>query len=77
MLAAPVVVEAHLGDVDNARAAAAECTALADEASAIGRAAVNGALGVLELSLGNAEEAARHLEPMFVEVLPSGIGEPG
>jgi DNA-binding CsgD family transcriptional regulator len=76
VLAARAVVEAYLGDADAARAAAGECLALADEASAVGRAAVNGALGVLELSLGNAGQASRHLEPMFTGVLPGGIGEP-
>jgi DNA-binding CsgD family transcriptional regulator len=31
---------------------------------------------VLELSLGNAEEAVRHLQTMFDRVLPGGIGAP-
>ena len=76
VLAARSVVEAHLGRVDSARAAADECLALADQTSAVGRTAAQGALGVLELSLGNAEEAGRHLETMFGRVLPGGIGEP-
>jgi DNA-binding CsgD family transcriptional regulator len=76
VLAARAVVEAHLGDVEGARAAAEECLTLADQTSAVGRGAANGALGVLELSLGNAEEASRHLEPMFEGAVPGGIGEP-
>ena len=76
VLAARAVVEAHLGDEQGARTAAGECLALADQASAVGRAAANGALGVLELSLGNPDEASRHLEPMFAGIVPGGIGEP-
>jgi DNA-binding CsgD family transcriptional regulator len=76
VLAARSVVEAHLGQVEGARAAAEECLALADQTSAVGRTAANGALGVLELSLGNAKQAAHHLETMFGAVLPGGIGEP-
>jgi DNA-binding CsgD family transcriptional regulator len=74
--AARAVVEAHFGQVDAARAAAEECLALAGHTSAVGRGAAQGALGVLELSLGNAESAIRHLEPMLGRVLPGGIGEP-
>lgn len=76
VLAAHAVVEAHLGEVDIARAAASECLAVADQASAVGSAAANGALGVLELSLGNATQASRHLEPTLGVVLPGGVGEP-
>jgi DNA-binding CsgD family transcriptional regulator len=76
VLAARAVVETHLGDVESARAAAEQCLALADQTSAVGRGAANGALGVLELSLGNAERASRHLEPMFEGAVPGGIGEP-
>ena len=76
VLAARAVIEAHLGEVDAARAAASDCAALADQASAIGAAAAHGALGVLELSLEDAEQASRHLEPMFTGTLPGGIGEP-
>ena len=76
VLAARAVIEAHLGDVGGARAAASEGLMLADQASGVGRSAANGALGVLELSLGNAEEASRHLETMLRGVLPGAIGEP-
>jgi DNA-binding CsgD family transcriptional regulator len=76
VLAARAVIEAHLGDIDNATAAADECLALADRASAVGRTAASGALGVLELSLGNLEQAGRHLEPMLARVHPGGVGEP-
>ncbi len=76
VLAARAVVEAHLGAVESARAAADECLALADQTSAVGRGAATGALGVLELSLGNAEQASRHLESMFAGVITGGIGEP-
>jgi DNA-binding CsgD family transcriptional regulator len=76
VLAARAVVDAHLGHVEDARAAAGECLGLADQASAVGLTAANGALGVLELSLGQAEQACRHLEPMFAGVLPGGVGEP-
>jgi DNA-binding CsgD family transcriptional regulator len=76
VLAARAVVEAHLGRVDSARAAANECLALTDQTSAVGRTAAQGALGVLELSLGNAGEASRHLEMMLGRILPGGIGTP-
>jgi DNA-binding CsgD family transcriptional regulator len=75
-LAARAVVEAHLGRVDSARSAANECLALSEQTSAVGRIAAEGALGVLELSLGNAQQASRHLETMFEPVLPSGVGSP-
>ncbi|MBV8997560.1 MAG: AAA family ATPase [Solirubrobacterales bacterium] len=74
--AARAVVEAHLGDVDATYAAAGECLALADQTSAVGGCAASGALGVLELSLGDVEQASRHLGPMLAGVLPGGIGEP-
>jgi DNA-binding CsgD family transcriptional regulator len=75
-LAARSLIDAHLGAVDTARAAAEEYLALADQASDVGRAAMNGAMGVLELSLGNAEQASQHLEQTLRGVLPGGIGEP-
>jgi DNA-binding CsgD family transcriptional regulator len=74
--AARAVVEAHLGDVNAARAAAGECLALADQTSAVGGCAARGALGVLELSLGNAGQASLHLGPLLAGALPGGIGEP-
>jgi DNA-binding NarL/FixJ family response regulator len=77
VLAARAVVEAHLGNAEDARGAAGECLALAEQTSAVGRTAAHGALGVLELSLGNAEEACRHLERMLGRFLPGGVGEPG
>lgn len=76
VLAARAVIEAHLGRVGAARAAAGECLALTDQASGVGGSAANGALGVLELSLGNAAQASRHLEAMSGGGLPGGIGEP-
>ena len=76
VLAARAVVEAHIGDVEAAREAAGECLALADQSSAVGRAAAHGALGVLELSLENAEQASPHLETMFVAAVPGSAGEP-
>jgi DNA-binding CsgD family transcriptional regulator len=76
VLAARAVVEAHLGRVDSARAAANECLTLTDQTSAVGRAAALGALGVLELSLGNLAEAGRHLEMMLGRIHPGGIGTP-
>src|SRR5919197_24487 len=76
VLAARAVVDAHLGDIEGPRAAVGECLALADQTSAVGSTAAHSALGVLELSLGNAEQANRHLESMFAGTLPGGIGEP-
>jgi DNA-binding CsgD family transcriptional regulator len=76
VLAARAVIEAHLGDVDSARAAAGGCLALADQASGVGQSAANGAIGVLEFSLGNAAQASRDLKPMLGGALPAGIGEP-
>jgi DNA-binding CsgD family transcriptional regulator len=76
VLAARSLVEAHLGDIEAARAAAGECLTLADQTSAVGGGAAHGALGVLELSLGNADEAIRQFEPMLGGVVPGGVGEP-
>jgi DNA-binding CsgD family transcriptional regulator len=77
VLAARAVVQAHLGNAGDARRAAGECLALAEQTGAVGRTAAQGALGVLELSLGNSAEASRHLEGMLGGFLPGGIGEPG
>jgi DNA-binding CsgD family transcriptional regulator len=75
--AARAVVEAHLGNAEDARGAAGESLALADQTGAVGRTAAQGALGMLELSLGNAEAASGHLARMLGGFLPGGIGEPG
>jgi DNA-binding CsgD family transcriptional regulator len=76
VLAARAVIESHLGRVEVARTVAEECLAVAEQTSGVGRTAVYGALGVLELSLDNAEQSSRHFETMFEGVLPGGIGEP-
>lgn len=77
VLGALAIVEAHLGNPDPARAAAEECLALADRTSAVGRTAALGALGLLELSLGNAARSYEHLAAVVGRVSAAAIGEPG
>ena len=76
-LSALALAQAHLGRAEPARAAAEECLVLSDRASAVGGTAAVGALGFLELSLGNAAAAYGHLEAIMGRVSPAAIGEPG
>jgi DNA-binding CsgD family transcriptional regulator len=74
-LSAMALAQAHLGRAEPARAAAEECLALSDRA--VGSTAALGALGFLELSLGNAAATYGHLEAVMARVSPAAIGEPG
>jgi DNA-binding CsgD family transcriptional regulator len=72
------LVAAHLGRVDEARALAEEGLAGAEEAGdGIGGGMARWALGLLELSLGNAAEAERVLEQLWRANRAAGIVEPG
>jgi DNA-binding CsgD family transcriptional regulator len=67
----------YLGDAEQARAAAEEGIMLAERASdVIFRIQSQTALGFLELSLGDAGEAARHLRPLWDELEAMGYGDP-
>jgi DNA-binding CsgD family transcriptional regulator len=77
ILTARATVDAHLGRVDEARAAA-------EEARVISAAAANdlfriwdlAALGHLELSLGNLRVAERHLRPLPARLVSLGWNDP-
>ena len=83
-LAKRALVQVRRGDVEVARATAMQALELADvdvarpeQALAGGGETAIWALGLLELSLGNAEEAHRFLGPMCSALLASGVQEPG
>jgi DNA-binding CsgD family transcriptional regulator len=77
-LAVRALVRASRGDPEGCRADAAEAMGIAGErAIAVARINALWALGVLELSLGRAEEAARLLRPHRERLLAAGVGEPG
>ena len=72
------LVQAHTGEVDEARAAASEALSLADATGAafaelLGR----NALGFLELSLGDAGACHAQLGPLLERLRAAGVGEPG
>jgi DNA-binding CsgD family transcriptional regulator len=72
------LVLAHLGRVSDAREAAQEGLRLAEETGAtFGTMLGLSALGFLELSLGNAAEADRHLGPLVARIEAAGVREPG
>jgi DNA-binding CsgD family transcriptional regulator len=77
VLAAVALVEAHLGRIEDARAHAEAALAisrsLSDEITAIG---ARGALGHLELVLGNVQAAARHLAELPGRLVELGWNEP-
>ena len=77
-LSARALVDAHRGRDHDARAAAAEGLELARQSGLVQATQLNlSALGFLELSLGNVEEADRALWPLAEGVLGAGLGEPG
>jgi DNA-binding CsgD family transcriptional regulator len=77
-LAVRALVRGSRGDEAGCRADAAEAMSIAGErAIAVARIHALWALGVLELSLGRAEEAARLLGPYRRQLLEAGVGEPG
>ncbi|HEV8572515.1 MAG TPA: AAA family ATPase, partial [Actinomycetota bacterium] len=72
------LVEAHIGRVDQARSLAEEGLAIAESLDAVFPKIRNRtALGYLELSIGNAADARRHLEAAAGQIVASGFGEPG
>jgi DNA-binding NarL/FixJ family response regulator len=75
--ATTALVHAHRGDVDAARAAASEALELSGDEVAIGWMNGRWALGLLELSLGNAGRAHELLDPACAHAEREGIGEPG
>ena len=69
---------AHLGQVDDARAAAEEAARFSGETGAMfGTLLASSALGLLELSLGNPAEADRHMGPLLDPLEAAGVREPG
>ena len=77
-LATRALVRASLGLEDEARADGERALELAGE-RAMAAARIHGvwALGVLELSLGRADEVVRLLAPERERLLAAGVGEPG
>jgi DNA-binding CsgD family transcriptional regulator len=71
------LADAHLGRADEARAEAEEALALAERTHHSPPVRLPAVLGFLELSLGNAAEAHRHLEPLPDRVAETGIVEIG
>jgi DNA-binding CsgD family transcriptional regulator len=72
------LVFAHLGRIPDAQAAATEALHLADDTGAMFGTMVGlSALGFLELSLGNAAGADRHLGPLVERLDGAGVREPG
>jgi DNA-binding CsgD family transcriptional regulator len=77
-LSVRALVRASRGDDEGCRADAAEVMGIAGERGiAVARIHALSALGVLELSLGHAEEAAILLRPHRERLLAAGVGEPG
>jgi DNA-binding CsgD family transcriptional regulator len=78
LAAVKALVLAHRGDVDDARAAAAEAKHVAEQTSAMfGVVLASSALGLLELSLGNPVETDAHLAPLLEHLEAAGVREPG
>jgi len=72
------LVLAHLGREDETRETAEDALGLSAETGAMfGTMLATSALGFLELSLGNAAEADRHLGPLVERMETAGIREPG
>jgi DNA-binding CsgD family transcriptional regulator len=72
------LVLAHLGRVDDARAAAEEASRVSAETGAMfGSLLASSALGFLELSLGSPVETDRHLAPLLERLDAAGVREPG
>jgi DNA-binding CsgD family transcriptional regulator len=72
------LVLAHLGDADEARATATTGLALAEASSSgIGSRLAQWALGMLDLSLGDADAAAGRLGPLWERSKGAGIIDPG
>jgi DNA-binding CsgD family transcriptional regulator len=77
-LAVRALVRGSRGDDEGCRADAAEAMGIArGRTIAVARIHALWALGVLELSLGNAHEVARLLGPYRERLLDAGVGEPG
>jgi DNA-binding CsgD family transcriptional regulator len=77
-LSAKALVEAHRGRAESARAAASKGLELARQSGLVQASQLNlSALGFLELSLGNGDEAHRLLWPLAEGVLDAGLEEPG
>src|SRR5215211_219107 len=70
-------VDARLGRVDSARAAAEEALQLAERGNRLNEIRVLGALGFLELSLENPHQAVQHLSRAAEIEEACGFGDPG
>lgn len=77
-LSARALVEAHRGRVQAARAAVEEGLEVARGSGLVQASQFNlSALGFLELSLGNVQQAHETLWPLAEGLLDAGLGEPG
>ena len=71
------LIDAHRGREEETRTGAAEALRLADDTAAMfARLLAISALGLLELSLGNAAEALEQLEPLVDDLEAAGLREP-
>jgi DNA-binding CsgD family transcriptional regulator len=71
------LIDAHRGREEETRSAAAEALRLADDTAAMfARLLATSALGLLELSLGNAAAALEQLEPLVEDLEAAGLREP-
>ena len=78
LAATKALIAAHRGAGDATRRDADEALRLVEETgSGFADLLARSALGLLELSLGDAEGAAARLEPLLVRVRAAGIAEPG
>jgi len=78
ILASRALVRAHMGDEERCREDAEAAMGLAATAGAVmAERTVAWALGLLELSLGNAAAAHEQLGPLVGRARTAGIGEPG
>jgi DNA-binding CsgD family transcriptional regulator len=77
-LMARTLLDAHLGRIEQARRAAEEGLALAQAVGAMApMASIISVLGFIELSLGDAAAAHRHLAPLSDMIAAMGVAEPG
>jgi DNA-binding CsgD family transcriptional regulator len=77
-LSAQAAVQAYLGREPEARDAAADGLTLASSSGAVPAAVMcESTLGFLELSLGRADRAHRHLGPLVEAAAAGGVHEPG
>jgi DNA-binding CsgD family transcriptional regulator len=78
LAATKALITAHRGEGEATRAGADEALHLVEETdSGFADLLARSALGLLELSLGDADAASQWLEPLLERVIAAGVGEPG